>query len=109
MRTVYPIKQKHLDLFLIMMNRNAALHSGYDLRTSGNWRLIQKYDVQDLKQIGEPLKTLTASADTDSGSGLGTLVTILLVVFAAAIAFLYVWVFFLGAKNNSNNSDNAVV
>lgn len=106
MRTIYPIKQRHLDMFQVMLNRNAAAHNGYDLRVSGNWRVIQPYDTQDLKQIGEPLKTLAAATtEQKSSSNLGMTVTILFVIFAIAIAFLYVWVFFLGAKNNSGSHD----
>jgi len=42
LRTVYPIKQRHLDIFKIMLNRNdSSPHNDYDLRKSGNWRLIQ--------------------------------------------------------------------
>jgi len=41
-----------------MLNKNDAAHPNYDLRATGNWRLIQDYNTQGLKQIGEPLDCL---------------------------------------------------
>lgn len=59
---MYPIKQKHLDNFKTQLNRKASYHVGYDLRTSGNWRVIQPYDVQDLKIIGPSMDELMYDA-----------------------------------------------
>lgn len=46
LRTIYPIRQKHLDQFrsILSLGKN-------DLAKSGNWRLIQKIDDHDLMVI----------------------------------------------------------
>ena len=45
-RKVYPIKQKHLDLYLAHLKRGK-----FDLATTGNYRAIQAYDDHDLHII----------------------------------------------------------
>lgn len=47
LRTIYPIKKKHLDQFKIVLS-----HGDEDLSATGNWRLIQKVDNHDLKMVG---------------------------------------------------------
>jgi len=81
-----------------MLNReNVANHSGYDLRTTGNWRVIQEYDVQDLKVVGlaVPKKddktpttiTIDNSGQTEKQSGGPTwLIFILVIIFFVVLS-----------------------
>jgi hypothetical protein len=76
-------------MFKIMLNRNDANHANYDLRVTGNWRVIQKIDTQGLKQIGTAF-AIMESGDSKGNGNLGMIVTVLFIIFALAIAFLYV-------------------
>lgn len=76
-------------MFKIMLNRNDTNHVAYDLRVTGNWRVIQKIDTQGLKQIGTAF-AIMESDDSKGNGNLGMIVTVLFIIFALAIAFLYV-------------------
>jgi len=74
-------------MFLIRHNREAASHVGYDLRTSGSWRAIQKYDTQGLKRVGD--KPSMIEALSGSLSGVWIFSIIITVIFTILILGLY--------------------
>jgi hypothetical protein len=69
LRTVYPIKQKHLDQFKAQLARNTE-QKPKTLAETGNWRVIQKTTAAHNAQIVEaPAVTKTSGSTASSGSG----------------------------------------
>ena len=68
LRTVYPIKQKHLDQFKAQLARNTE-QKPKTLAETGNWRVIQKTTAAHNAQIVEaPAVTKTSGSTASSGS-----------------------------------------
>lgn len=68
LRTVYPIKQKHLDQFKAQLARN-TVQKPKTLAETGNWRVIQKTTAAHNAQIVEaPAVTKTSGSTGSSGS-----------------------------------------
>jgi hypothetical protein len=76
LRTVYPIKQKHLDQFKVQLSKHAGLEK------TGNWRLITNYIEGD--------KGHKAMIMTSSTGGVGMLIAVIILAIFVFVLLMVV-------------------
>lgn len=79
-RKIYPVKQKHLDLFKKQLQRGNNLLTGYDLEKLGNWRVTQPIKGQDLHIVQ---RTHSMVKDQLTGLFIFLIIASLLCIFSA--------------------------